>query len=117
MENTGSELWTANFNLRYSLSQTNPLKRTESFFMATSLTLNLTSKWKISYRNSLNLLEKKIVSQSINVTRDLHCWQLAFSWTPSGYGKQYSLMINIKSPTLSDIKYEERGGRRSNLGW
>jgi len=117
MENTGSELWTANFGLRYTLSQTNPLKRTESFFMTTNLTINLTSKWKITYTNSMNLLEKKIVSQSINVTRDLHCWQLAFSWTPSGYGKQYSLMINIKSPTLSDIKYEERGGRRSNLGW
>jgi hypothetical protein len=71
----------------------------------------------VIYQNSLNLLEKKIVSQSISVTRDLHCWQLAFSWTPSGYGKQYSLLINIKSPTLRDLKYEERGGRRSSLGF
>jgi len=117
MDNSGSQLWTANFGLRYSLSQPNPAKRTESFFMTTSFTLNLTSKWKIIYSNSLNLLEKKIVTQSINISRDLHCWQLAFQWTPSGYGKQYSLIINIKSPTLRDLKYEERGGRRSNLGW
>ena len=113
----GSELWTANFNLRYSLSQTNPHKRTETLFMTTNLTLNLTSKWKVVYQNSMNLIDKKIVSQSVSVTRDLHCWQLAFSWTPSGYGKQYLLLINIKSPTLRDIKYEERGGRRSSLGF
>ena len=114
---TGSDLWTASFSFRYSLSQSNPAIRNESFFMTTNLTLNLTSKWKVIYQNSLNLLDKKIVSQSISVTRDLHCWQLAFSWTPSGYGKQYSLLINIKSPTLRDLKYEERGGRRSSLGF
>jgi len=113
----GGDLWTASFSFRYSLSQSNPAIRTESFFMTTNLTLNVTSKWKVVYQNSLNLLEKKIVSQSISITRDLHCWQLAFSWTPSGYGKQYSLLINIKSPTLRDIKYEERGGRRSSLGF
>ncbi len=117
LSNAGSELWKANFSLRYTLSQINPAKRTESFFMYTNLTLNLTSKWKVIYRNNIDLLEKKIVTQSIDVSRDLHCWQLAFSWTPSGFGKQYSLVINIKSPALRDLKYEERGGRRSNLGW
>jgi hypothetical protein len=78
MDNSGSQLWAANFGLRYSLSQPNPAKRTESFFMTTSFTLNLTSKWKIIYSNSLNLLEKKIVTQSINISRDLHCWKLFF---------------------------------------
>ncbi|MFH1212471.1 MAG: putative LPS assembly protein LptD [Candidatus Neomarinimicrobiota bacterium] len=114
---TGSELWSASFSLRYSLSQYNPTTKNESFWMSMNLKLNLTSKWKVGYAASFNLLEKKLVNHSISITRDLHCWQLAFNWTPSGYGKQYSLLINIKSPSLSDLKYEERGGRRSNLGW
>lgn len=108
------ELWTANFNFRYSMSQ---IPKSESFWMSLNFKVNLTSKWELNYRANLDPIQKKIISQDFSVNRDLHCWQLSFSWTPSGYGKQYYLTINVKSPTLRDLKYEERGGRRSTYGF
>jgi len=114
----GSELWTANLSLRYNLSRSNPAIKTESFWMSLNMKVNLSSKWKIGWRANFDLLNKNIVSQNFQVTRDLHCWQLSFSWTPSkyAYAQQYNLTINVKSPTLRDLKYEERGGRRTGFG-
>lgn len=115
---SGGELWNANFNFRYSFSQSNPeVKPSETFWMSLNLSLRLTSKWKISYSASFDLLDKSIISQDFHVERDLHCWQLSFSWIPTGYGQQYYLLINIKSPILKDIKYEERGGRQRGFGY
>jgi len=116
----GGELWNASFSLRYNLSYpTYPISgiKNESFWMSMNLKLNLTAKWRLNYRANFDLVAKKLVSQDFQIERNLHCWQLAFSWTPSGYGKQYSLLINIISPTLRDIKYEERGGLRRGPGW
>ncbi|MBU4444637.1 hypothetical protein KJ656_06085 [bacterium] len=113
----GSELWTANLSLRYNLSSSNPAIKQETFWMALNLKVNLGSKWQVGWRVNFDLLDKNIVSQDFQVTRDLHCWQLSFGWTPGGYGKQYYLTINVKSPTLRDLKYEERGGRRTGYGF
>ncbi len=108
----GNQLWSASFNFRYSLNQYTSDNRSERFFMSMNLNLKLTQKWQLGYRASVDLLKKKIVSQNISIDRDLHCWQLSFNWVPTGYGKQYNLIIRIKSSALRDIKYEERGGRR-----
>lgn len=112
----GGELWSANFSLRYSLTRQNPAVKNETFWVSTNVRLNLSSKWKIGWRANFDLLEKKMVSQDFQISHDLHCWQLSFSWRPTGYGKQYSLVINVKSPTLRDLKYEERGGRMRGPG-
>ncbi|MCK4447039.1 MAG: hypothetical protein KAW56_08150, partial [Candidatus Marinimicrobia bacterium] len=114
----GSDFWTANFSFRYSFSQRNPeISKSESLWMTFNLKVKITSKWKLGYRANFDLLDKRLVSQDIHIDRDLHCWQLSFGWTPSGYGKQYTLLINVKAPSLKDLKYEERGGRRRGYGF
>lgn len=115
----GNELWSANFSLRYSLSKSDPAKKNESFFMTANVKLNLNSKWKIGWNASFDLMQKTMVSQRFQITRDLHCWQLSFNWTPSkySYASQYNLTINVKSPMLRDLKYEEHGGRSSGFGY
>jgi lipopolysaccharide assembly outer membrane protein LptD (OstA) len=114
----GDELWSANFSLRYSLARSNPEIKRETFWMSTNVKINLNSKWKIGWNASFDLLEKNMVSQRFSISRDLHCWQLTFNWTPSkySYANQYNLTIHVKSPTLRDLKYEERGGRSSGFG-
>ncbi|MCF7886435.1 MAG: hypothetical protein K9M80_08065, partial [Candidatus Marinimicrobia bacterium] len=107
----GQQLWSANFNLRYSKSRVNS-GFNETFFTSMNMDLNISENWSIGYRASFDLIEKKLENHTINIQRDLHCWQMSFNWTPSGYGSQYHFIINIKSSALRDLKYEERGGRR-----
>ncbi len=114
---SGSGLWSASMSFRYNLSQNNPEYKNETFSMSLNANIKLTENWKIGYRANVDLMNKKLLSQNIHIDRDLHCWQLSFNWVPSGYGKQFSLMINVKSPMLKDLKYEEKGGRQRGYGF
>jgi lipopolysaccharide assembly outer membrane protein LptD (OstA) len=80
--------------------------------LATRTSLTLTPRWKIDFDYNLDLKRKKVNNASLFLTRDLHCWEATFSWSPYGYdgAQSYFLRINIKSPQLKDIKVERRRG-------
>ena len=68
-----------------------------------SLRFNLTKNWSIDYKNYYNIKEHKLISQSINIYRDLHCWQLRFTWSKSGEYWSYRFQISAKK--LPDLKF------------
>ena len=109
-------LWDLNLSLRYSANRMNPLKSKDTFWMNSKLSVNIANNWRIQYNARFDLLEKNLVSHDINIHRDLHCWEMNFTWTPSGFGKGFYLRVNVKSPTLRDLKFESRGGRWSGPG-
>ena len=64
----------------------------------------------------IDLIEKELTNHSISIYRDLHCWELSLNWTPTGYGQGVNFKLNVKSPTLQDIKVEKKGGIYSGAG-
>jgi len=72
--------------------------------------LNLTDKWKITMRSGYNMTEKALSPTSVSIHRDLHCWEMSFSWVPIGYGNvtTYNFKINVKSSMLKDLKWEKQ---------
>ena len=107
--NTG-ELWSTSLNLSYSLNKSNPLNPRETFWINTNTDIQVTPNWKVKYSARFDVLEKELVSQRFSVYRDLHCWELSLNWTPSGFGQGVYLKINVKSPTLRDLKIEQKSG-------
>ncbi len=58
----------------------------------------------------------KLSSTSINIHRDLHCWEATFSWIPVGTMQSYNFQINVKGSTLRDfLKYNKRKSWQDNL--
>jgi len=106
----GGQLWNTNVSLSYSYNAANPINLIKSFWMNTNTTLQATPNWRIQHNARFDLENQSLVSQSFSIYRDLHCWEMSISWTPGGYGKGIYLRINVKSPTLKDLKIEERGG-------
>ena len=104
------KLWSTRFSINYSLQQSNPTLTKETFWLNTNSTINITQKWRISYSARFDLLENELISHRFSINRDLHCWELSLDWTPSGYANGFYLRINVKSPTLRDLKLENRGG-------
>lgn len=111
--------WRTSLSFSFTLNKYNPLKPSKNFYVDISnLEVQLTKNWKLSYVAHLDLETRQIVNQSITVYRDLHCWEAMITWRPSGIGgKSYYLRINVKAPQLRDLKYEQRGGRSSALGF
>lgn len=106
----GGQLWNTNVSLSYSYNAANPTNIIKSFWMNTNTTLQATKNWRIQHNARFDLENQSLVSQSFSIYRDLHCWEMSISWTPGGYGQGIYLRINVKSPTLKDLKFEERGG-------
>ena len=119
MKNTlgNKRSWNSNISLSYSYSATNPSNPTKNFWANTTSTINITPKWKVSYRARFDLMKRDLVSHSFSIYRDLHCWELSLNWTPTGIGQGINFRLNVKSPTLRDLKVEKRGGVYSGAGF
>ena len=119
MRNTigGKQGWNSNVSLSYSYSASNPSNPTKNFWANTTSTINITPKWRVSYRARFDLIKRDLVSHSFSIYRDLHCWELSLNWTPTGIGQGINFRLNVKSPTLRDLKVEKRGGVYSGAGF
>lgn len=70
--------------------------------------MNFTPKWKIGFSSGYDFRLNKITQTNISIFRDLHCWQMNFTWVPFGTLQSYVLTINVKSPTLSSLRLSKR---------
>lgn len=104
------------FNVPYSLSVNYNLQITKPHqdtlvvvqTLGFNTDFNLTPKWKIAINSGYDFINKKLSYTSVNIYRDLHCWEMRFNWIPFGFLKSYSIDINVKSPTLQDLKLSRR---------
>jgi len=69
---------------------------------------NLTKKWKIAYMSGYDIKNMQPTITSINITRDLHCWEFKFDWIPFGPRQSFLFTIHAKSSVLQDLKQTKR---------
>jgi len=70
--------------------------------------ISLTEKWKVEFITNYDFTKKQFSYSSVNILRDLHCWQASFNWIPFGAMKSYNIQINVKSSLLQDLKLQRR---------
>jgi hypothetical protein len=64
----------------------------------------VTPKWKLGFTSGYDFINRDFTYTSINIYRDLHCWEMKINWIPFGYRQSYSFQINVKSTVLQDLK-------------
>ncbi|MBQ9418098.1 MAG: LPS-assembly protein LptD [Bacteroidales bacterium] len=79
--------------------------------------VSLTKNWKISMSTGYDFVNKGMSYTTVDVYRDLHCWEMKFSWVPFGYYRSWFFQINIKADALKDLKYEKRESYLENQGY
>ncbi|GGG19514.1 putative LPS assembly protein LptD [Pontibacter amylolyticus] len=67
-------------------------------------TLNLTEKWKFGYMAGYDFTNQNISNASLDIYRDLHCWEMSIGWRPFGLMRGYNVTINARSALLRDLK-------------
>ena len=88
----------AQYNFKHDVIQT----------LSVSGNVNLTPNWRIAVSTGYDFVNKGMSYTSIDIYRDLHCWEMRFNWVPFGYYKSWNFQINIKANSLKDVKYEKR---------
>ena len=77
--------------------------------------VNITKKWKIGFTTGYDFTHKELSYTSLDIYRDLHCWEMRFNWIPFGTRKGWSFTINVKASVLQDLKYNMKRDFRDNF--
>lgn len=108
------ELYRARFpwslKLAYSLTYSNNARQNE--FSNNSLMFSgdveLTPKWSVGASSGYDFKGEGFTYTQLRFSRDLDSWILNFNWVPFGDRQTYYFFLGIKSPMLSDLKYDQR---------
>jgi len=107
-----------NYNLNYSsrpLPTSEELKRDIIQTFSVNGEISVTEKWKFSMQTGYDFEQKSFAFTQITIYRNLHCWEMRFSWVPYGYQKSWNFQINAKSSLLQDLKLTKKKDFRDNL--
>lgn len=98
-----------NLRVSYTFRYTKPYNEstiTQTINMSGEL--NITKKWKISVSTGYDIEAKKMSATTIDIYRDLHCWEMSLHVVPFGQHKSYAFQINVKAAMLQDLKLNKR---------
>jgi len=105
--------WNLRFSYTFRLlnvrnAQTDANTRTITQTLSFSGDINITPKWKIGFNSGYDFDAKDLTYTSLDIYRDLHCWDLSFSWVPFGARKSYMMTLKVKATVLQDLKLTKR---------
>lgn len=106
--------WSVSFdyNFRYTKSRFEP---TINQTIGIRGELKLTPKWKINVSTGYDFKNKDFSYTKIDIYRDLHCWEMRFTWIPFGMRQSYNFQINVKSSILQDLKLNKKSDWTDNF--
>ena len=114
--------WNVSFN--YTLSYVSTYVAAQYNFkkdiiqtLSISGNVDITPNWKVSVTTGYDFVNKGISYTSVDIYRDLHCWEMRFNWVPFGYYKSWNFVINIKANSLKDVKYTKQQSYQDNQGY
>jgi len=105
----------SNFTISHDLLVARIGRAGKDTTMITTNTINmvgsmrLTPNWSVNFGNiGYDFRAKRLTYPDIGLTRDLHCWQMTFSFQPDR--NTYSFYIGVKPGTFDFLKYQKRRG-------
>ena len=87
-----------------TINRNSPFRQSVSF----NGDVNLTPKWKIGFTSGYDFQAEEVTQTSINVFRDLDCFDFRFDWIPFGRFTSFYVQVNVKSAILKDLKLQRR---------
>ena len=102
--------WSLNMSYSFSYNKsyqyTNGQLLTNNRFTQTlnlSGNVKLTPKMNINMNSGVDIMRMKLTTTQLSATYDLHCFNIAVSWVPSGKWQSYSFRIAANAAALADI--------------
>ena len=75
----------------------------------------LSPKWNFMVNGFYDFDTKKLQMFQMNISRDMHCWQMSISVTPVGLYRFFSINISPKASVLQDLKINRTRTFRSEF--
>lgn len=104
--------WSVNFNYSFSysksysyLSETKQLITNHKFNQTLGISGNvkITPKLSLNLQTGFDVMAMKLTTTQVSATYDLHCFNISFSWVPTGKWQSWSFRIAANAAALSDL--------------
>lgn len=96
-------------NMRY------PYKFTQNLNISGNI--GISDNWRISFTSGYNFENKKLTTTTMNISRDLHCFEMSCGIVLSPY-TSFNFTFRATSAMLADfLKVEKRSDSSSNVQW
>ena len=107
--NTNSA-WSLSFNYSYSYQRSYQYTNSELITkhrhnqtLGLSGNVKLTPKLSINMSSGFDLMALKLTTTQLSASYDLHCFNIAVSWVPTGKWQSWSFRIAANAAALSDL--------------
>ena len=107
--------YAVNYSISYVNNGTTGYRKNVTQTIGFNGSLNLTPKMGVTFQGGFDIMKKKLTTSSISISRDLHCWQMSFSWIPFGFHRSWSFNIGVKASSLADLKYDKSESMYDNM--
>ena len=78
--------------------------------------IKLTPRMNIQATSGFDVMAMKMTTTQISATYDLHCFNIAVSWVPTGQLKSYSFRIAANASALADLlRYKKSSSYMDNM--
>lgn len=99
-----SHIYTINTNTNITTTNADRFKKVQTLMMNGDL--SFTKRWKLVSTINFDLEQTKVTNARFALSRDLHCWSLAFNWIPIGGNKSFLFSIRSTSSLFKDAKID-----------
>ncbi len=104
--------WDISLTWDFGYNQRDPRTIRRRSTIRANVNINLTEKWHIRASGGYDIFQDEFTQPAITITRDLHCWEMYFSWVPTGFNQHYRFEVRVKASHLRDLKVTKRGSVR-----
>jgi lipopolysaccharide assembly outer membrane protein LptD (OstA) len=96
------------FNLNTTADAFKERNYSQSQNVVVSGDVSFTERWKLGFNSSYDFEQGQLTQTRLSLNRDMHCWQLAFYWTPVGGQQSFLVRFNATSALFQSAKLELR---------
>lgn len=99
------------YNIFFNINSANAYQQQryrETQSLSISGDVSLTKRWKLAVTGNYDIVTSQMTTTRISMSRDMHCWQLGFFWTPVGGQKSFLVRFNATSNLFQAAKLELR---------
>lgn len=108
--------WSLSCSYNYSFSRYGQrVQAVQSVSLYGSLSLG--ESWRFGFSTGYDFNTQQITMSSLNITRDLHCWQMSVNIVPFGTMRSYAFRIGAKAGMLQDLKYDKNRSYLDNFSY
>lgn len=91
-----------NFSYRWSLNP-NGENNKSATINANNIQFQLTPKWQFSTQIGYDFIQKELTPSRFSLSRDLHCWNLAFEMNPFGDFQYFFFRLSVDSGQIQSL--------------